>query len=416
MRLHHLVPAALALAISAQAADLPVGTDVKTPLISIGGFVDTALVYTQGHKTGQDPTTYKSEERGGLSFWADAELRVGWKPNEKVKGQMDIEVHNNAQKHRHSTAVGADGVANTSDDTYTEANSGSEGVIVDLEQAYFTWEFQPGLYWTMGKFTNCIGFVAADAPDLYRVNQGLIFGVGPFSWYGNYGLYGGDWVGTTLVYEKDDISAGAYLFNSATSEPYNGDRPQSNRENTDLGFALDATFKLKGMGDKSYVNAEFVYDSAGAGNAPSAGLQGDLYQFGLNSLLQPTAELKLGFEAIYGFTTAAHGANRDLVAGTKEHLGLMVMTNYTISDSMSATFMATHVDRSFRCDDTDSPTVAANELAVALLTTPAGTPNFGLNFEVSYAWQEGDGTKTGQKRRADDGDWGVAVEGLVIIP
>ena len=48
------------------------------------------------------------------------------------------------------------------------------------------------------------------------------------------------------------------------------------------------------------------------------------------------------------------------------------------------------------------------QIALALLTNPYGSSNFGLNIEYQYQWVEGAGSDGASNQ--------IALEGLVVIP
>ncbi len=351
MRMRCLVPALACLA-AAPALFAAEGVAPVAP-VKFSGFIDTAVSSSQGGLT----------ESPEMAFWADAQLQADWAITDKVAAVLTVEFHNN------STAGG---------------QASEEGTVVDLENAFGTWQIADGVKLKTGKWVSPVGFIAADAPYLYRINAGPVFST----------MYTYDYVGVGVVYEAGSMVA-EFDISNGTGEPYNDSRDTGdNRRGHDFAYTADVQFNL---GEGSFVDAEFVYDVDGANNSAAGTVSGSAIFAGLNGLFQVSPELKAGGELFYKSYAAPQGS-----VGTTEDRSLVAMANYTLSEAASVTCMYQYVETGF---DTDG-TPGTHEYSLALLTTPAGSSKFGVNYEINYT-----------NNNQDDGDAiGVAVEALYIIP
>lgn len=375
MSLRYIVPALGIIAFTnpaAQAAD---------SALSIGGFVDTILAIDD-NRSANDATTDKNEEDATVGFTADVEIRLGYKIGEKVGAKVDIEYHN--------VAIGTLGNSN-----------------VDLEQAFINYAFADKMSWTIGKFTTPIGFIAADADGLYRINAGPVVN-----------LYGSDVVGTALNFTaNDDLGISFFVVNGWGLENGFDAYDQSignddSRGNLLLGIGLDLVYKI---GDVGSINFEAVYDPQNAENGATGAADaasGDVFQVGLNGTFKPYEALTLGAEVIYRGVGEDDGAGDD----DRKDYGVVAMANHTIPGfpcPASGTLMYQRVDN--EADDTLDP--AVNEVAVALLTNPTGDSKFGLNAEVSYEFYDGGSNRGGSgTSNVEDESWIIAFEALAVIP
>lgn len=373
MRIRTIVPALAVL------AALPL-TAAETTGVKVGGFVDTSFSITEDQKEGNN-------------FWADAEIQLGMTITDKVSLQVDLEASN--------------------------AADGDSSVALDLEQAYGTWKLTPELTLKSGKFTSAIGWIAADAPGLYKVGAGPVFG-----------LYGSDEVGASVVYAKEGMPATLEfaVTNGFFGEPYNQtDGSPEGQGKHSLAYTADVTIGLESMGN---IDLELVYDVAGGREAADTGSEknGDALHAAINATLTPVAGATLGFEAIYQTLGAADDApatdDKD-----QTNLGLLGLVNYKVEGQafpMSVTGSVQYVSVSdyddaidtlgFDDSTVDFTDATRTELAVALLTNPAGTDRFGLNVEVAYLMDSYD-YETGAGKKSDETEnVSLAIEAIYVLP
>jgi len=378
--LRYIVPALGLIAFTNPAAQAADGA------LSIGGFVDTILSLDDD-RSANVAATDRNEEDASLQFIADVELRLGYKIGEKVGAKVDLEFHNE------------------SDD------AGPDDSEMDLEQAFINYAFADSMSWTIGKFTTPLGWVAADADGLYRINAGIV----PGGFDDVSGLYGSDVVGTALNFTvSDDLGISVFLVNGwglETADNYNDDKFSGDRNSLLLGVGVDVVYQIADVGS---VNFEAVYDpqnaangAAGAANASA----GDVFQLGLNGTFKPYEALTLGAEVIYRGVGEDDGAGND----DRTDYGVVAMANHTIPGfpcPASATVMYQRHDR----ETDDLRDQAANEVAVALLTNPTGDAKFALNAEVGYEFYDGDSGAVATVGNTNDESWVVALEALAVIP
>ena|GEM_PF-4430481 len=329
MKLRYLVPALGVLASLSTVSAETIGG------LTVGGYVD--VIATAGHSSVDD-----ASDQTDVEFTSFVELRVGYKVADNVTAQIDLE--------------------------FDGANSRGDDVnVAYLEQAFINWAITDGFSLTGGKFTTYAGWVAADADGLYRINAGPITS-----------LYGGEITGAAgnfVVNEEFNISV--FLVNGldvvSGGNSLTPDTAAIDSENDDLALAVDAVYKMEGIGS---FNLEAGYDY----------LSADISEFsiGLNATITAVENLTLGAEIITRML--------DVDGVSLSALGALAMGNYKLSTTqpMSVTGMLQYVSYD-EGDIGDGETASVLELAVALLTNPTNNPNFGLNYEISYATVSDDG-------------------------
>ena len=363
MKLRSLVPA-----LGLLAATTATATAAESGGITIGGFVDVILDI--------DDDTDELNSSGPQApidwgFGVDIELQITYKIGEAVTAQIDIE-HNNG----------------SSSDT-------------DLEQAYINWALNDQFSLTAGKYTTYAGWVAADAPDLYRIHGGPITS-----------LYGSDLIGLAGNYAfSDTVSGSLFLVNGLS------DRSNANPAANDflgirhLGIAADVIFTIADVGS---INVEAGYDYLDNGTAASDNDSAEI-SAAINATIKPKSVegLTLGAE-LYHRSAGDYNANTStLVAGTDSSaLGFLLMGNFAFAENMSGTLMIQNVMNTVDVSGTETEQTQM-EIALALLTTPTGDSNFAVNYELFFMTDE---TETGGTSTAETQTIGAAVEFLAIIP
>lgn len=319
MRIRTLVPALACLA----AAPLAIAAD--GPSVKFDGFVDS--IYGAA-STDSDVAGISGSNS---AFTYGVKLGVAATISEKVSAQFDI---------------------------FT-----SDGTLI-AKQAYGTWKITDDVSLKTGKFIGDIGWVAAYATGLYRVNAGPIVG-----------LYSTDSVGADVIWAKDDLTVSFTVANGL----FDGDEVDGVGQ-TDVGqgnekyaYLADITYALADK--KGSVNAELGYDTDVTGKG------GDALHLALNTTLTLSDPLTLGGELIIQSFSAPDGSTAD----DTDKVGFLAMGNYKLGTSIpaSVTGMVQYVS-----EDDGSTTDSTMEFAVALLTNPAGTDKLGLNFELYYAGNE----------------------------
>ncbi len=386
MNLRYVVPALGALAFiaaPATAADLGKG-------LSLSGWADTT--FTIGDNNTSDVSgTARKESSPGQGFYAEGSIKVGWQVTDAVKAKINLWFS-------------------------------PDVAPAQLRESYFAWSFNPDWTWTMGKYIDHLGWIAAEPTGLYRINNSTI---------GYLALYGNDVVGTAISYaEKDSpFSASFHVVNGyftaedAYSRIYTTN--SFGRENRDLGFGLDLVWT---KGPVS-VNLEAAYDvhstnafpfTLGAGT-PANGLGGSVAVVGLNTTIKPVDPLTLGAEIMYGMKAKDKLANKTTVDGTKAtRLQGLLSATYALQGTGIPMALTGQVQAISQKGDVvgggSKPKSDAVELSVALLTNPVKDTNFGLNYELAYST-----TKTkyialapGAKDKVNAIQF--AVEGLIVIP
>jgi hypothetical protein len=329
-------------------AAAPLATAADSTSVKIDGFVDSIL-------SGYSKDLPASGADSNTSFTFGAKLGMAVTISEKVSAQVDI-------------------VANTG------ASSATDKDTAKIKQAYGTWKINDTVSLKTGKFIGNIGWVAAYSPGLYRVNAGPIVA-----------LYSTDSVGADLAYAAGDLTVTFGVVNGLfDSNEVNG-AGQSDLTQKDQSFAYlaEATYALA---DKmGTVNVELGYDTES--NDGVAGEGGDALHLAVNATLTPSEPVTIGAELIaqaFDANSAQNLATND----DQSKLGLLAMVNYKLGSALpvpaSVTGMIQYVSidgDGYVKDATDETT----EIAVALLTNPAGTDKLGANLELNYITGEVDG-------------------------
>lgn len=382
MNIRNLVPA---LAIVTLTSTVGFAADAA-PAVTFSGWVDTVLQFSDDD-TKNSAVTGKDEAAGSLRFTGLASLKAAWKVTDKVSVK-----------------------ANLWFDPGTNA--------VNLREAYFTWAFNDSLSWTMGKYIDHIGWISTEptGPNFLFVNCDTI---------GYREIYGNDVLGTALnIAPKDSpisgaihITNGYFTKSDATSTNYSS--PNSGtRENSDLGFGLDLTFKLPN--ELGSINAELAYDIHSGSTAylggpiPAAtGLGGDVLLVGINATIKPVKIVTLGAELQYLTVGESESATGVKANNGIDRLQFLLLGNVAIEAApvpMSVTGLVQFVSI-----DHDLPALTEKEdrlyVGVALLTNPVTNSNFGLNFDVGYFDKTGINGVAGAA--GENNGVTVAVEGLL---
>ncbi len=369
MNLRNIVPA---LALAAFTAAPAMAADAA-PAVSFEGWVDTILTFTSDDIEDDVGATEKDEEAATIRFSSVASLKANWKVTDALAARVNLWFQ-------------------------------SETAEVWMREAYFAWALNDTVTWSMGKYINTVGWIAAEPTGLYTVNDSNI---------GYLDIYGNDVIGTSIaVAPKGSRFSGSFHITNGyftPSDAFNG-APSDSRENTDLGFGLDLTYKF---GDKGNVNLDLVYDMHS--DKGTADMGGDVFLVGLNATVMPIKPLTIGAEVMYQMVDDSDPspAGGDAV----DILQFMLMGNYAIEGAsipMSVTGMIQYMQI-----DPDAAADAEGRLGVtaALLTNPLGSSNFGLNFEIGY-WDVTDNSTD----EVFDSTFGpdatgfvVSVEGLVTF-
>jgi len=335
MRIRTLVPALACLAAAPFATAAEGG-----PTVKFDGFVDTAFTFVSS-----DTDVNGTADETNSKFVYDIKLGVTATITEKVTAQIDVVVN------------------------------GDDGTAL-IRQAFGAWQINDMVDLKTGKFISDVGFVAAYATGLYRVNAGPIAE-----------LYGNDQVGARVGYTKDAISAGLTVANGLFADGEDNNNGQSDGVTTPQGnekyaYVADVVFTLPEK--KGEVNGELAYDTDVTGKG------GDGLHFGLNAKLTPSEPITVGAEFIYQSFSAPDGSTVE----DQNNMGLLAMVNYKLGAAVS--FPASVTGMVQYVSVTDSGWVdpfnigtgfdaSVTELAVALLTNPVGGDKLNLNFELSYS-------------------------------
>lgn len=401
MNLRHIVPALGLVAMTSASA---FAADAAAPAVTFGGWVDTVLQYSDDDTDNDSGpgATEKDESSGSLRFTGAASLKAKWNVTNALTANVNL--------------------------WFDPGNADNN---LNMREAYFTWGLNDTVSWSMGKYIDHIGWIAAEptGPTFLFINADTI---------GYRQVYGNDVLGTAIgiapkgspISGAIHITNGYYTGSDATSSNYVSDNSDA-RENTDLGFGLDLTFALPNeMGN---INAELAYDMhsgdtsyLGGFDATGTGtdLGGDVLLVGINATIKPVKTLTIGAELM--FLTVDDSEESGPAAGNGiERLQGLLLANVAIPNApanMSVTGLIQYVsiagEDGFDRDQGVGSDPGINDedeerlyVGVALLTNPLQSSNFGLNFEIGFFDIAGeDGV---------DGDGGenngmtVAVEGLV---
>jgi len=241
----------------------------------------------------------------------------------------------------------------------------SDVTNVGLQQAYVAFQATDMVTLQLGKWEGLIGYEAWDATGLYRVNTSPVFDLNGVLVEGlnvniaaneelTIDLYIADGVYSDEQVQSDAVGLGANL--TYATETYTFD--------VDLGMDMAAT----GTADE---------------NDPLIGINLSGDYSGVDKL------------TVFGdFAYRAYEAFNQM--------GVMVGGNYQFVENASGTLMISYVEQNDEVDDDE-----IMEVAVAVLTTPTGNENFGINYELEYNTIATDG--------AED-QVGAFVEFLAVIP
>lgn len=355
MRLTTLVPALACV------AAVPFASAADTKL-EFDGFVDSVL--STSSVVDSDPEFSESN----TAFSYAAKLGIKATITEKIGAQLDI-------------VAPGDGT-------------------LGINQAYGTWAPIEGLELKSGKFIGDIGWVAAYAPDLYRINAGPIVG-----------LYGSNPTGVRLGYAKDALSIGLTVSNGIFTEADSTGQTDAGQPNEHFGYTLDIAFNLPD--DKGSINAEAAYDMSAAGK------EGDALHLALNATITPVEALTLGAELIYQRVAAPDGSTDE----DSTHLGALLMANYKLGKALPFDSSVTAMWQYVQASDyglldpfglgVSGIDVWIHEFSLALLTYPGGSDKLGLNFEVNYTMRTVEPAGGGPEMYADS--IGGAVELLYVF-
>lgn len=368
MNLRNIVPA---LALAAFTAAPAMAADAM-PAVSFEGWVDTILSYSTDDIEDQDTNTEKDEEAGILRFSSAASLKANWKVTDALSARVNL--------------------------WFAPADGDADGL--NMREAYFAWAINDTVTWSMGKYIDHIGWIAAEPTGLYTVNASLIGYTAP---------YGNDVIGTSLaVAPKNSPFSGSFHITNGyyTGVDATNNGPSDSRENTDLGFGLDLTYAF---GDKGNVNVDFAYDMHSDRGTGDMG--GDVLLIGANATIIPVKPLTLGVEVMFEMTGESDPTNDD----ASDRLQFLILANYALEGApvpMSVTGMIQYVQ--IEPDGAPDPETRLG-VTGALLTNPLTSSNFGLNFEIGY-WDVTDDI-TGEIATVDPDATGfvIAMEGLVTF-
>lgn len=384
MNLRNIVPA---LALAAVTAAPAMAADAM-PAVSFEGWVDTILTISDDDSD-DIADTAKDEESATIRFTGDASLKANWKVTDALTARINL---------------------------WFDADFAE----LQMREAYFAWAINDTVTWSMGKYIDHLGWIAAEPTGLYTINASLI---------GYTSTYGNDVIGTSIgVAPKDSPISGSFHITNGyytASDATNGG-PSTSRENTDLGFGLDLIYNLPN--DMGSLNLELAYDMSsdlnGDGfdeNDPTdptddeAGMGGDVFLIGFNATIKPAKPVLIGAEIQY--LTVGEGQDidgDDLTDTGFDRLQGLVLVNYAIEGASIPMSVSGMIQYVMITSDDDAPTVEDEErfgISAALLTNPLTSSNFGLNFELGY-W---DATNIGFTDGADNNGIVFAVEGLVTF-
>ena len=379
MNIRNLVPALAIVTLTSTA-----GFAADAPPVIFSGWVDTVLQLSDDN-TKDSATTAKDDSDGSLRFTGAASLKAAWKVTDAVSAKANL---------------------------WFDPGSNA----VNMREAYFTWNINDTLSWSMGKYINNLGWISTEptGDNFLFINPDTI---------GYRNIYGNDVLGTTLGFapKESPISGAIHLNNGyftksdATSTNYQS-APSNSRENNDLGLGLDLTFKFPN--ELGSINGELAYDMHSGdttylgGVDPVNGLGGDVLLVGVNATIKPVKIVTLGAELQY--LTVGDSEN---VAGASLNNGInrlqfLLLGNVAIEAapvpmSVSGLVQCVSIDR----DTSATKTEESLYVGVALLTNPLTNTKFGMNFEVGYFDQTGVDGNYGAA--GENNGVTVAVEGLI---
>lgn len=311
-------------------AAAPLAIAADGPSVKFDGFVDSYYTIVNNEHGG-----------GSTGFGYAGKLGVAATISDKVSAQVDLNID-------------AD-------------SSGTNDNNVTSRQAYGVWKIVDGVDLKTGKFISDYGWTAAYAPGLYRINGGIITA-----------LYGQDQVGANAKYTTGDLAVALTVANGFFIENTGTSSQDAGQDNEAYAVGLDVVYALGEMGS---VNLELINDSD-----VGAGEDGNGTHIGANATLTPTKELTVGVEIIKQTINNTDGGKDD------QYTGAMVLANFKLATAMpmSVTGQYSWLDQDYG----SSADEVTNEIAVALLTNPAGTDKLGANLELSYTTVETDSSDT----------------------
>ena len=395
MNLRHLVPVMGVLAITAGSS---VFAEDKGPSVTFNGWSDNFLIIGNTNIDDTPGTagagTAKNEKSTGIGFASQESLKVNAKITDTVSGKINLFI-----------------------------NPGSN--VINVREGYFAWALNSD--WTVqgGKYINTIGWLSPEPTGLYSPNasligysSGTVLGTTPVGQI--YG-YGNDVVGANVAYAAKDVPVSGSLhitngyFNagdtgSRTAFGFTGggNGSPATRENADLGYGLDLTYAFpKDLGN---IDFDLAYDPHG-GNLPVvvgvSGLGGDVLLLGLNATLKPAEGWLVGAEVIHTSTgKAKNGAKTDIDNTDFSTLQGLLLVNYALpKGTVSIPVSLTAYGEFWQIDGKanaasvtafpvltagDKVKPKATDIAVAVLTNPTNSANFGLNAELAFTSYDSD--------------------------
>lgn len=390
--IRYVVPALAVCAFSVPA--LAADRDVVT----ISGWSDNILTIGDDDFNNDQINTPANEGDTGIGFSTTASVKVGWTVTSRLRAKINVWFNN----------------TDTSFGTATNQNG------LQLRESFFVYDLGGNLSWTMGKYINHVGWIAAEPTGLYKVNASNI---------GYTGFYGNDVVGTALAYAPKDspFSGSFHIVNGyfQGADTFNrGTTGNAARENWDLGYGLDLVYAW-GKDGQNNVNLEFEYDPH-AGNITLGNQRGgSVFQTGLNATFKDVKDLVVGGEVIYRNTTTAKqevaGVISQVGGSHRQDFGWMLLGNYGIGEGSGMGWFAFPASVTLSIQQLTGNYRAAargeedrSEVALALLTNPLDSTNFGLNAEIALAsWHN---QNNGTLISGTDNAVIFALEGIAVIP
>lgn len=350
--------------------------------VFLNGWSNNVLTWAHDPSLTEGGGSLGAENYDSLDFSTAAKLMVDWTVNTQVSGRMSIRFND----------VGGDNVAEQDGAYLTES-----WVMIQANEKTSV---------TMGKFTNPFGWQGPDPTDLNRVGYGLTV-----AYYGD-----NDPLGVSVVYVAGNligclqVTNGFFLpIDGTNAGSVNSNDPAVNEHKRhDLGLAAD--FTLKPDEGDNFANLEFAWDPSSSTNA-GGGFKGNVFQTSVNGSYYPAEKLLLGGEIIYRSSQNSVVTDDGSLAAQQDIAWMATATRTLNTDEklfpMAATVMFSADNQDF-VGDSDASIPVDNQIAVALLSNPYGSINFGLNLEYQYQWAEG--TNSNQNTNQ------IALEGLIVIP
>ena len=385
MNLRQIVPALGLVALSVSAAS---AQEIATGVF-LNGWSDNILTWAHDPSMTEGGGSLGAENTDSIDFSSTAKLRVDWNVNSQVSARIGIRFYD----------VGGS----------TAAQNGAY-----LQESFVNIQANESNSMMMGKFINPFGWQSAEPTGLNRVNYGL-----------TYAYYGIDVLGASLSNTYNTSEKGTFVSTFQVTNGYFNDQDGSNagsvnssaagvnqRQRNDLGLGADFSFTPNG--DKTNVNLEFAWDPSASDNAstaPGSDFNGHVFQTGLNGTVLANDKLMIGAELIYRNSQSGVQTSGGSLAA-KQDIAWMATATQTLDTEekffpMAATAMVSSSNEDF-VGDSGTSTPVQDQVALALLTNPYGSANFGLNLEYQYEWLEGAGS--------DGTSHQIAIEGLVVIP